>query len=217
MHCDGSVCRTRTHGIGRVGSSKPLADEGAAFPELGQLRKLNTQPPTWFFDIDGQSVEFSTEELLTPKLFMFRVANILSMSPSMPAQATWTKIINEHMASVQHIEAPEDSSTRGFFMDLLERFCTGRAQAKERDEVLQGRPYNDGDTVWFRMQDLVGFLTKHRFTSLDSPKITAVFHTEGFRQEMWDIRGRNFNVWGVPLFPAQKGVKKEERVEESIL
>ncbi len=221
VHCDGALCRTRPHGVGRIGSSKDNKEEGAPdgrpFPELGQLRKLSTQPPTWFWDINGQAVEFSTEELLTPKLFMHKVSNILTIAPKMPNETKWVGVVDEHMSMAQHIEAPDDSSQRGFFMGLLERFCTGRAISTEKDEVLGGRPYSDGELVWFRMQDLVGFLTKHRFFSLDAPKITAIFHVEGFRQEMWEIRGKTINVWGVPLFPSAKIEVEEKASGEAIL
>ena len=50
----------------------------------------------------------------------------------------WNQMIQALLADVVIIEAPEDASPKGQFIDLLERFCTGKAQAKHLDEILLG-------------------------------------------------------------------------------
>ena len=56
-YCNSLVCRTRTYGIG-----------GGAMPTMQGLRKLPTDQPVWFLEVNSVTMELNTEQLqLQPK------------------------------------------------------------------------------------------------------------------------------------------------------
>jgi len=193
-HCNSAVCRTRKHGVG----------DGTAghFPVLGQLRKLTTDPPLWFWDIDGNSLELTTAELQTPRLFQGRCMEVLEVMPMLPSAGAWQNIVNTALTNVVRLDAPADSSAEGLLWNLLEDFCTGRMQGQSRDEVLNGKPWTDTDTsiTWFRMTDFMTFLERRHFRTFQPHKITAIMKLKGAKHKFVKLRGKGVNIWGVKAF-----------------
>ena len=93
-----------------------------------------------------------------------------------------------------------DASVEGQFMELLESFCTDLAQASVKEEILLGKPWTDSGVSYFRLKDLRDYLTKHRFTEMDTNKIAARLRDIGAEHYFWNIRKRGMNIWGIPAF-----------------
>lgn len=214
-HCDGSLCRTRPFGVGRDGSHDQGdgGGDGAGgekqnetFPRLGQLRKLLTDPPVWFWDtVAGRTIQLNTAELQSPRLFQMRCMEVMNNMPIMPNSNTWTTFVNQAMGRVLEIEAPPDASDEGQLWEMLEKFCTGRVQAQSRKEILLGKPWTSEGTTWFRMQDFKKYCDKNRFKSrvLDSNLLGAYFHTRGLKKQstLLDAKTKkSANIWGVSEF-----------------
>lgn len=211
-HCNAVVCRTRKYGI---------SGGGAAFPVLGQLRKLLTQPPCWFLDVTDRQgevvpLEMSTDDLQDPNAFQRMCIERLDLMPQMPQKVVWQQTINLLLENVQHLDPPPaDASTEGMFWDLLEQFCTGRTQAQSKEEILLGKPWTNEGRTYFRTSDLLKFLTRQQFKEY---KITQIAKVLKMRKDPSDSRlplekqrdlcthegsriGSKFvNLWSVPEF-----------------
>jgi hypothetical protein len=107
------------------------------------------------------------------------------------------------LKNVVVVEAPTDASTEGQFISLVESFCTGRAQARASDELLQGKPWNDAGRVYFRSTDLNRFLSQQQFRDLTKPKIWAIIKRFGGTSHEMRLKGKNVKVWSLPEFDRQ--------------
>ncbi len=216
-HCDGKLCRMRAYGVGKNGQHGDGGGEGkgdtggegnASFPRLGQLRKLLTEPPLWFWDTTtGRTIELTTEQLQSPRLFQARCMDAINLMPTMPAQQTWQTFVNEALSRALEIETPEDSSDDGQVWELLEKFCTGRVQAQNKKEILLGKPWTSEGTTWFRLSDFRTYLDRQHFRSdsTKTHKLSALFHKRGLEKkfDVFDKKeNKGANIWGVPSFTA---------------
>lgn len=230
-HCDGALCRERPYGVGRTqnAGSKKRDDSGEetgetvteSFPRLGQLRKLLVDPPVWFWDTDdGRTLELTTEELQSPRLFQKKCMETLNHMPTLPNQNAWTTFVSQALATAIEIDAPDDSSDEGQVWELLDKFCTGRVQARDRKEIHSGKPWTDEQGVtWFRLRDFQVFLDQKHFKSEQAKthRLATLFHKRGMEHKFDVIGGKGGNLWGVKAFAPRprldvpEEITKEER------
>lgn len=212
--CDSAVCRGRKFGVGKQKEEELETEHGDGpppFPTIGQLRKLLVEPPIWFLDVNDRSVELTTEQLQSPRLFQKRCMEAVNFMTPIPTDTSWQRMIQDLMSRVVDIEAPEDSSPEGMFWEFLNQFCTVRGQARANDEVINGRPWNERGYTWFRMHSLSAFLERNHFKDFPSQKITSALKKRGALHEEWTLRGKIYSVWGVPQFRTPE----EKIVDES--
>ena len=79
----------------------------------------------------------------------------LNTMPNKMSDQAWTKLINHLLENLTVVEAPVDASPIGQLMEHIERFCNGRVQAKNRDELLLGKPWTDEGRHYFRVADFI--------------------------------------------------------------
>lgn len=154
-HCESSLCRTRKFGVTPSGS----------YPEITGLSKLESEPPIWFLDIEEQRLQLTTKELQNYREFQHVCMEKLTVFYMPIKTETWVQIVGTAMKNAVIIEAPEDMSISGHFMELLEQFCTDRHRATRWEEIHQGRPFHDEETgrYYFRLRDLENHLKKSDF------------------------------------------------------
>ncbi len=195
-YCDAVKCRMCKFGVGT----------GSGLPSMGTLTKLDTKPPTWFIDIEGGSrLELTTEQLQNPRLFQLVCMEALNMVPSIPNKASWDAMIQKLMENVSVVEVSEDMNPVGQFMEQVERFCTGRVQAKTQDEILLGKPWLNGERHHFRVSDMVAFLERNRFKYDGIKWIFKVLRDHGGLHAFMVInmgggKKKGVNVWSMPEF-----------------
>lgn len=194
--CNAVKCRLCKFGVGN----------GTGLPALGTLTKLDTKPPTWFIDVEGGSrLELTTEQLQNPRAFQLVCMETLNVVPSIPNKGVWDALIQKLMESVSIVEASADMNPIGQFMEYVEKFCTGRAQAKTQDEILLGKPWLNGERHFFQISSLIAFLERNRF-EYDSLKwIFKVLRDNGGKHDFFLIKlnetqRKGVNVWSVPEF-----------------
>ena len=56
------------------------------------------------------------------------------------------------MDKALEIKVSSDGSVAGQFEAYLQEFCTDRAQALNRDEILTRRPWTEEGKTWFRLE-----------------------------------------------------------------
>jgi hypothetical protein len=193
-HCNQGLCRGRRFGIGQL----------SGMPTLTGLVKYDSMPPIWFLDVeDGGRIELSTADLQQQQRFQRRCMEDLNIMPPPCKSGQWQSIIQTLLESVTIIEAPVDASAEGLLMEHLENFCTGRAQAKERAEILIGKPWLEKNRHYFRIRDFLEYLERHNFREFKIHKITAILKDKGGKHIFWNVKGKGINVWNMPEFAQQ--------------
>jgi hypothetical protein len=192
-HCNSAICRTRRFGVGNNGG----------MPVMSNLTKYNTNPPIWFLDVENSRVELLTEDLQSQTRFQKRCMECLNMMPPQVTRTSWQTIVQHLMDNVQVIEASADSSTQGQLLELLERFCTQKAQANMVDEILLGRPYTKDNKHMFRLSDFMAYLERHHFREYKVHQVTSILRNMGGQHGFSNVKGRGVNYWVIPEFSAQ--------------
>ena len=192
-HCNSGVCKTRKFGI----------SPATAMPSFGSLTKQNSNPPVWFLDVENNRLEMSTEDLQNQTRFQRVCMETIDKMPPKMSERAWQGVIQNLLDNVTIIEVPKDASIEGQFQDLLEAFCTDRAQAQTKEEILLGKPYTEDNKTFFRLSDLEAYLQRHNFRYFTRPKITARLRDLGASHSGQNIKNRFVNLWAVPVFSAQ--------------
>lgn len=197
-YCDKGACRLRKFGVGH----------GGDFPLLAGLTKFDTQPPTWFVDIDGGGrVELNTDDLQQQARFQKRCMECLNLMPPAIKPEQWRTVVQTLMDKLVVIQAPSDASAVGQLFDLLEAFCTGRAQAKVKEELLIGKPWVNEGRHYFRMADFMAYLDRQRFREFKVHQVARTLRDRGATNLFMKLNRKGVNLWSVPEF------EREERVD----
>ena len=126
----------------------------------------------------------------------------LNIIPPKVRDNVWRTIIQQLLDNLTIIEVPQDASTEGHFNELLETFCTERP-ARERDELLLGKPWNENTRTYFKLADLMDFLHRKNFRDYPRNKLTAKLKNMGGESHFFNIKGKGVNVWHIPQFQTQ--------------
>lgn len=187
--CNADKCRRCKFGVGK-------GDFG--MPKFGSLTKLLTEPPIWFIDIEGgHRLAMTTEELQSPVCFQRKCMETLNVVPGIPKRDEWGDILAELFENVNIVEVPKQATPRGHLLALFEEFITSRVQARNREEILLGKPLTQEGTTYFRMRDLVRFLDRQRFSLFDMSEIVRILKDE------FDVKEHRFNIHGT-IVPCMK-------------
>ena len=54
--------------------------------------------------------------------------------------AKWETRVNELLTTIEVIQDPDDASPQGQFEKILDSFLTGKVQARQKDEIMNGKP-----------------------------------------------------------------------------
>jgi hypothetical protein len=198
--CNSGLCRSRKFGIGAAGSDSP---------NLACLVKYNSEPPLWFVEINGKRLELNTDELFNQNLFQKSCLERLNLLPPTLRKNDWETMINsllrEMVETEQIVEATDDMSITGRFVDLLEEFTTHRQQAMDREEILMGKPFHDDEEskVIFRIKDLENHLKRNNFTGLTAPKMAQRLRDLNAIPVVLSLKGRTTRCWSIPKFTPQ--------------
>ena len=193
-HCNSSVCRLRKHGIGNDGQ----------MPAIHSLTKYDTSPPIWFLDIEGSGrIELDTDDLQNQRRFQKRCMEKLNMMPAKMNENAWNQLINHLFENLNVIAAPEDASSTGQLFEYIERFCTGRAQALSKDEILLGKPWTEDGRHYFRVSDLMSYFDRQHFRDFKVHQVTSILKQKKAEHHFFNVKGKGVNVWSLPAFPEQ--------------
>lgn len=189
-HCNAGLCRTRRFGVGA----------GGTLPVMASLAKLDTDQPVWFLDVGGERVELTTDQLQQPVRFQHKCMETINVVVPILKRDTWQTILQGLMDNVTIIEAPSEVSLEGQFAELLEVFCTDRQRARERDEILLGKPWwsEEEDRVYFRLRDLQEALERVKFERMTRSQVSNRIRGMGGSSHFFNLKGRGVNVWWVP-------------------
>lgn len=189
-HCDSVVCRTRRFGVG----------DGNMFPRISGLSKLATDPPLWFVDVEDQRLELTTEQLQIYPLFQRACMERVHRCYRQMAQKDWVVVLSQAMQNLVVIESSPDVGKGAQFREVLEDFLVNLQRGKERDDILSGRPWEDGERGrhYFRLRDLQKRLDRDG-VKMTRGAITTRIEDLGGGRDGFNIKGHFTNVWWVPV------------------
>jgi hypothetical protein len=182
-HCNSVVCKTRKYGIG---------DD--YIPEVNGLRKLLTDPPLWFLNVSGQSIRFTTEELLQQPRFQSKCTEHLDHCPLKVTERVWNVQINTWLSNVEHIAADEDAGDFGEFKDHLEDFCVNRGKALDKSEIQIGKPYIEGDKTYFQLKHFQEYLRRKNFKKGRNIITAWLKDLKAETKQLYISKGKNLRV-----------------------
>jgi len=200
-YCDRGKCHQRKFGVGSGENS---------FPILGNLRKLDSDPPTyhWYLTVSGQDVtiEFTDAQVQCPREFRRRVWQKTSLAVPILKQNVWDKHLNDLKkdGKVQVITLPPDATTEGQAWELIEQFCT-RNEGDSEADMLLGRPWTDPETnrTHFRLNDVLRFMLSQQFKDYKIHQLGKLMRSKKAKDQQTNVKGKNFNTWSLPAFQKQ--------------
>lgn len=208
QHCNRELCLTRKYGVNR------LLTENF---QLENLTKYDSDPPIWFANIQGLGIrlELSTEDLQNQVKFQAKCLNAANLYPPKMSNSQWLAMIQRLLSTVTIIKASKDTSPKGQLLELLEKFCTNRVQAKTKDELVLGKPWLFEGRHYFQLRNFIEYLERNHFKEFKTNQIGSILRDKGGETGFYNIKNKGINWWSIPEFPKQEegfdiqGVSKE--------
>lgn len=192
-HCDSILCRKKRFGVTGTG--------GMVIPQITSIKKLDSQPPVWFVDIEGAKIECQTEDLQRwdrmQRLLIEKLNNPFGVIP----QPVWLQIIQEAMSnSVEIIRVSQDAGVEGEFTELLGIYLTNRQRGLREEDLLLGRPWENEDEGrhYFQLIRLARFLKREGMDGMKRPQIAARLHELKGGHLVKTIKGKAVALHWVP-------------------
>ena len=194
-YCERSKCIKRDYGIGGIG--------GGATIEIDAITKYETENRSsvrWYIEVQGERIEVTTQQLLDQRQLQKLCVEKLNKCPSTMPAAKWETRVNELLTTVEVIQDPDDASPQGQFEKILDSFLTGKVQARQKDEIMNGKPWHDSDEnkVYFRSEDLFIFLESRRFRYPSQHQVWSWLRTLEGDRKTFRIKSKPVKVWSVP-------------------
>lgn len=194
-YCTKEVCRKRKFGVGSGNEDPDYFFE--------HLAKIDTHPPMWLADVNGVRVELVTDQLINQDKFRKMCVENLNMLPRRIKQIDFERLVQSRLDEVEIIEAPMDASPEGQMMLHLETFCTTRAPARKKEELLLGRVWDEDGKHHFRSKDLMKYLSQERFFEFKERQVWSLLRKVGGKNGQFNLNGACCSFWSVNLFARQ--------------
>lgn len=191
-YCDKVLCRTRKFGI----DSDSIPSE-----IIGGLVKVDfTNEPIWELNVNGVNLVFKTNELMNHSAYQQKCFEMLHTWPKALNKEAWRKIIEERLNNVEVQKGPEEASQDGQFQRFLMIFCTERAEAVTKAQILNKRVFTEKGFHYFRIEDFIDFLKFNNFTFYSAPLIWKRLRDLGAAPVMFRMtHEKKVRAWRIKL------------------
>jgi len=146
----------------------------------------------------SESVEMTTNELVTFSQFKIKFCELASRIPSPIKQFTWEKMVNKALSEAEVIHLTTDETLTGLIIRLInsEVFSTGVQD--DIGWISAGRIVVNGSIIYLRMDTLLNMATteKEKVTRKD---IGQILRSLGFKSEKRTIKNQSLRCWFRPL------------------
>ena len=159
--CDKVLCRQRKFGI-----------ESDSIPSeiIGSLVKIDfLNEPLWDLNVNGVNITFTTIELMNHNIYQRKCFESLHSWPKALKKEAWRKIIEERLDKVEIQKGPEGAGHDGLFKRHLMEFCTERAEAATKNQILNKRVFTEKGFHYFKLDDFMDYLKFVNFTFYSTP------------------------------------------------
>jgi len=199
-NCNSKQCARRKFGKGFA--DLEIAPTG--------LEMYGSDPPLWFLSLDGKEnpLELETEDLQIQHRFQRKCIEQLKFMPKIIPTPRWQEKISALVSSSTYTSAP---GNKEMFMEYLKDWCTNKAAAQIKEEIVHGKPWlnreaNQNRKHHFLLKDLEDHLQKKKFTAYNRTKLTRILRTEldgekgSLRVSKQDGQEAVIKVWIIPEF-----------------
>ncbi len=193
-HCNSRLCRKRKFGVGSGGELEPV---------FTSIKRIGYEVPLWIVTIENVTLELTTHELQTYKLFhQACMANKLVFPPM--RDPAWYALLNEAMTKVEDEDPPPDAAPGSEFLEQLTTFLTNRAPGERKADLLSDRSWEDVENGrwWFTLSSLEKYLKNERITKFGSRYriVEAIKKLKGVKDQynQTNKKGGYVKCWHVP-------------------
>jgi hypothetical protein len=193
MHCDSILCRKRKFGV--------TGNSGAVMPVITSIKKLNSDPPIWFLEVEGAHIECTTDDLQRWDRFQKLLINVVHNPFGIIPQSEWLATIQEALSKMtETIEVGEDAGTAGEFHELLEMYLTNRQKGLKEEDMLSGRPWENVEEgrYYFSLGRLHRYLEREGLKGLNKPQIVTRIHELGGSHVVREVKTKKLNLHWIP-------------------
>lgn len=160
--------------------------------------------PYWIFEFDGKELNVTVDMARNQGLFYREYIRVFRRVPLAVKDVKWNKSINLLLEKADIVEQAPDAGAEGQLWLHIESFTNGKAQAKSRDELLNGRPWRDGLRVYFRSNDLMKHLDQNRFRYFGESEIASILRRRSMKHHTITVKGKSLYCWSIEAFDNQQ-------------
>lgn len=194
--CNRGVCLTRKYGVNGSADDPQVT--------FGDMDMLDTDPPTWMWDVNGLRLELATEDIMDQRRFQKQCFEKLGIWPAFVKDSTWREIVTERLNKANRTAVPEDATKEGQLLVLLVRFCTSKVIGRKLDELLMGKPYTDPKEgrTYFQAADFIAYLYRNK-GSISERELYRVLNRRGVKSHTAVLKGKELTYWSLPAITGQ--------------
>jgi hypothetical protein len=161
--CNSKVCSKREFGVG----------DNVPPPEITGISKYPSDPPLYFVNIDGLSVEVDDITLHDPEKFSVACMNQIS-KPMLPlGKIIWRKQLVKLFEKLQMLDAPDSSKIDVQIKDLLADFIN-KAPGKKMDDLKRGLPFTEDGITYFKFKDFWKYIQRSKSWTIQKQRTTKL-------------------------------------------
>jgi len=201
--CDKKACRKCEFGVGGNNGDSHTPRGGTAKLKYGPLQRHDTEPATWRWFINDVPIELTGVELTNQRAFLVKVLDATKVYGAPMKPTLWDAFITQSCINSENIKVPREAQRSGHSEYLLRQFCTGRAVARNMDEVLLGKPYLKDGRHYFLPNYFTTFCQSQKFVYTE--KELYFWLLDKLKVERMQIKGVSLDVWSVEEFDSQRG------------
>jgi len=205
--CNAKLCSKREFGVG----------DDVPPPEITGISKYMSDPPIYFVNIDGDSVEVDNITLHDPEKFSVACMDQIS-KPMLPiGKIIWRKQLIKLFEKLQELKAPDSTKIDVQMKDLLGDFIN-KAPGKNIDDLKRGISFTEEGITHFRFLDFWKYLQRSKSWILQKPKtirlLKELFDAE---EETIKIDKKSCRTMRMPTIKIDKPNVRQTKMKESSL
>ena len=187
--CNREICLTREFGI--RGAS---GDPGVTF---GELLKINTDPPLYIWDVNGERLELTAIQIMDQRRFHLACFERIDTWPQFIKDVDWRNFVRKRLTSLETQDAPEEASLSGRLMAMLDDFFITRPPGRTREDLLLKKPWTNDGWTYFRVGDFLQYLDHQRVKGFNERLVWMTLRRAGARHGRWKIKGKELKWWAI--------------------
>lgn len=208
MHCDKDLCSQQTHGIQLNNSDEKsqrpcVLDDVDAPVKCYAPKETSADEPYWVFSIMGKELMVTVDMARSQTNFAREYLKQFHQVILPVKDSRWVTKMNELLSEAEIHELAPDAGPEGQFLGHLEEFCTGKAMARDKDELLIGKPWNEEGRTYFRSASLMRYLDQQRFKAFKENEIWAILKRRGAQHHNFQLKGKHVACWSIGEFSVQ--------------
>lgn len=180
----------------RYEAGKSVIVSVTELPTYANLRKHETEPPTYELAINGQDVRLSTAQVLDHGKLTVAAFEQLNVILPFMAPASWKEQLKTLIDEMAVIDAPEDASESGIIWATVKQFL-----ATHRGDTLEDvgtRPVQNEVNVYVTGTMLRRAL-KERNVIVEQRKLWGIVRSKGAINKTVRVGEKVVRVWAIPL------------------